>query len=260
MSTVDIDINAALEAARQMAVMAGEEHLKYFRHKGLHVDTKINESDIVTAADKAAEAVILERIASMFPDHSVLSEESGEADHGSRYRWVIDPLDGTTNFSAGLPNFCVSIALEVDGEPVVGVVHAARLGETFTAIKGGGARLNGAAVGVRPNSLIERAVVATGFPIDKNVNPDNNLDNVARVLPLVRGLRRLGSAALDLSYVGAGFLDAYWESNLHRWDIAAGLLIAREGGARHSFYRTDRNYSVIAATPAIYDRIAPLIH
>lgn len=248
-----------LASATVIARKAGEQHIKYFRHKGLHVDVKLNESDIVTAADKAAEETILREIHSLYPDHDVLSEESGETLVGSRYRWVIDPLDGTTNFSTGLPGFCVSIALEEDGESVLGVVYAPRLGELFTAVKGGGARLNGEPISVKSNRLIERAVVSTGFPVDKNVNPDNNIDNVMRVLPLVRGLRRLGSAALDLCYVGAGFLDAYWECNLHRWDIAAGLLIATEAGASHRFYRRDRNYSVLAATPAVFDQLVELI-
>lgn len=251
-----------LDNAVRIARLAGEEHLKLFRTPGLAVNPKFNESDIVTAADKAAERVILGEIARLYPGHEILSEESGEikATSGSGYRWIIDPLDGTTNFSAGLPYFSVSIAVEIDSRVVVGVVFAPRLGEMFTAVAGEGAWLNGTPIAVRANKMVERAVVATGFPVDKNIcHETDNLDNVARVLPLVRGLRRLGSAALDLSYVGAGFLDAYWENNLHLWDVAAGLLIATEAGAMSASYRSDRNYSLLAATPAVFETLRPLI-
>lgn len=246
----------ALKLARE----AGAAQLEFFRKPHLKVSTKLNESDIVTAADKASEEIIIRGIKAAFPDHAILSEESGAGGGcASPWRWVIDPLDGTTNFSAGLPAFAVSIGVEYEGRTVVGVVHAPYLGETFTAVAGGGAKLNGEPIHCRRNKKPERAVVATGFPVDKNVNPDNNLDNLARVLPHVRGIRRLGSAALDLSYVGAGFLDAYWELNLHEWDVSAGLLILAESGGRHRFFRDDRNICVVAASPDIFDQIAPMI-
>ena len=175
------------------------------------------------------------------------------------YRWVIDPLDGTTNYSQGLPMFSVSIGIEHCGETVIGVVFAPYLNELFHAVKGEGAFLNGNPVKVSGKSALGHSVVATGFPVDKDTNPDNNLDNVARIMPKVRGLRRLGSAAMDLCYTAAGFLDGYWEMNLHRWDVSAGLLILEEAGGRFSHFRDDRNVSIVAGTPAIHDMLFPML-
>lgn len=245
--------------AMSWAREAGAVHLRYFRGSELGVSTKGNDSDIVTAADKAAEQVLMANIRAAYPDHAILSEESGDDGRDSEYRWVIDPLDGTTNFSEGLPQFCVSIGLEHRGERVVGVVFAPYLNELFHAVKGEGAYLNGNPVKVSGKSAISRSVVTTGFPYDKDVHPVNNLDNVTRVMPLVRGFRILGSAAVDLCYVAAGMLDGYWEVNLHEWDVCAGLLILEEAGGKWSYFRDDRNLSVLAATPAIYDCLEPLI-
>lgn len=244
-----------LEAARSMALEAGKVLLGFFRSDHLRVDTKINESDIVTEADRASEAVILDFIRRHFPDHAILSEESGEADGHSPYRWVIDPLDGTTNFRSGLPGFCVSIGLERDGEPYLGVVYAPYLNEMFCAVRGEGATLNGRPIHCSRIDRLDRAVLSTGFPVDKNVNPDNNLDNVARLLPKIRGLRRLGSAAIDICYTAAGFLEGYWELNLHRWDVSAGMVVAAEAGCMMTEFRQGRNISLLVAPPQLFPLI-----
>lgn len=243
----------------EWAKEAGKVQLGYFRGEHLDIRTKFNDSDVVTVADKASERLLVSRIREKYPEHSILSEESGEENHEGEYRWVIDPLDGTTNFSSGLPNFCVSVGVQHRGETVVGVVFAPYLGELFHAVKGGGAFLNGVRLSASVETEMRKAVVATGFPIDKDRNPDNNLDNVARVLPHVRGMRRLGAAALDICYVGGGYLDAYWELNLHEWDVCAGLLIASEAGAEIDFFRQDRNVSVLVACPGIMPSIRPLL-
>lgn len=253
------EAEALLRDAMQWAKEAGDELLRYFRGDNLQIATKFNQSDIVTAADKAAEKIIIGHINERYPDHSILSEESGATARNSRIRWVIDPLDGTTNFSEGLPLFSVSIAVECDGAALAGVVYAPRLGEMFHAVKGGGAWLNGSRITSSHKTRLNQSVVATGFPVDKDSNPDNNLQSVGRVLPTVRGLRRLGSAALDLSYVGAGFLDGYWEIDLHEWDVAAGALIASEGGASVTRFRTDRNVSMLASARGIHDGLLKLI-
>ncbi len=249
-----------LNHATRWGKEAGDELLRYFRSDSLQIATKFNQSDIVTAADKAAEKIIIGHINELYPDHSILSEESGLTSRDSRVRWVIDPLDGTTNFSEGLPLFSVSIAVEIDGTAAIGVVYAPRLNEMFHAIKGSGAWLNGHRITVSHKTALNQSVVATGFPVDKDTNPDNNLQSAGRVLPAVRGLRRLGSAALDLSYVGAGFLDGYWEINLHEWDVAAGALIASEGGASITRFRHDRNVSMLASTPTIHNSLLKLIN
>ncbi len=255
------ELEIFLERAETWAREAGEIQLSHFRRGGLGIQTKANDYDVVTIADKESEAAILGHIRSEFPDHAILAEESGASDSPmSRWRWVVDPLDGTTNYSQGLPLFSVSIALEHDGEAVVGVVHAPRLGETFTAIRGGGARLNGETIHCSDKTSLRRAVLSTGMPVDRAENPDNNLDNISRVVNEIRGLRRLGSAAIDLCYVGAGFLDGYWELALHRWDVAAGRLIAAEAGADIVDLRPDRRYSVMASAPGLTEQLKRLIH
>lgn len=238
---------------------AGRIQLGYFRGDDLGIQTKTNASDVVTNADRAAEEAIVTEIRKKYPEHSILTEESGGDRNMGEYRWVIDPLDGTTNFSSGLPSFCVSIGVERRGETVAGAVFAPYLGELFSAEKGQGAYLNGRRLHASRCRDLAEAVVSTGFPYDKGGNPDCNLDNLARTLPRVRGMRRLGAAAIDICYVAAGFLDAYWELNLHEWDVCAGLLIAAEAGAEIDRFRADRGVSVLVAAPGIMPRIAPLI-
>ena len=255
----DCDIKKLVDDAIAWAREAGEVQLKYFRSSHLNIRAKFNDSDIVTEADKASEQVIINNINRTYPQHAILSEEMGGNAIESDYRWIIDPLDGTTNFSNGLPLFSVSIAVEYRGEVIVGVVYAPYLDEMFHAVKGGGAWLNGKPIAPAGKESLSHSVVTTGFPVDKDITTDNNLDNVSRVLPRVRGMRRLGSAAIDLCYVAAGFLDGYWEMNLHTWDVAAGQLIVQEAGACYSHFRTDRNISVVAATPLIFETLYSLL-
>lgn len=254
-----IDTDSLILNTIGWAKEAGAIQLKYFRKKGLEIHTKLNESDVVTVADKESEAVIISHIHAMYPDHNILSEESAPENHESDYQWVIDPLDGTTNFSSGLPQFCVSIGLRYKGKTIIGVVYAPYLDELYTAVAREGTYLNGKRIYCNQKTDIHKAVVSTGFPVDKDTNPDNNLDNVTRVLPLVRGMRRMGAAAIDLCSVAGGFLDAYWELNLHEWDVCAGLLIVEEAGGEYYFFRNDRNVSVLAASSEILKIIKPLL-
>ena len=253
------EIRELLHDCTLWAKEAGRVQLEYFRSSNLDIKTKFNDSDIVTAADKVSEEIIISNIRKKYPTHSILSEESGTSGYENDYRWVIDPLDGTTNFSSGLPEFCVSIGIQYKNQTIIGVVFAPYLGELFYAVRGEGAFLNGKKISTGNNTDIYKAVVTTGFPVDKDRTTDNNLDNVVRVLPLVRGLRRLGSAAVDICYVAAGYLDAYWELNLHEWDVCAALLIAEEAGAKYEFFRNDRNISVVVANPGIMPQILPLL-
>ena len=254
------EYNQLLEFAKGLARQAGNIQLSYFRDKNLSICTKQNDFDIVTAADKASEQIISGGIRTAYPTHSILSEESGLSQtNDSEYQWVIDPLDGTTNFSAGLPLFNVSIGLKHKGETVVGVVFAPYLNEMFTAIKGRGAFLNGKPIHASDETMLSHSVIATGFPYDKAVNKDNNLDNLEAVLPKVRGLRRLGSAALDISYVAAGFLDGFWELALHEWDVCAATLIAGEAGAIVESLRPDRIISIVVAPEGIFGQLRSLL-
>lgn len=253
------ELEGYLEAAMEMAKGAGEIQLRYFRSNNLEADTKLNAFDVVTVADKESERYIKSYIQEHFPEHGIISEESG-ADHSERdWRWVVDPLDGTTNFKNGLPVFSVSIALEYKGEAIVGVVFAPYLKELFHAVKGAGAYLNGKLIHCSEKTDLDSAVVATGMPYDRAVNPDNNLAEIERVVCKVRGTRRLGSAAIDLCYTAAGFYDAYWELNLNRWDVAAGMLIAKEAGAVLESIRENRNHSLLASAPTLIDSFRKLI-
>lgn len=248
-----------LTAAFTMAENAGNIHLKYFRKAGLEQSTKLNDSDVVTTADKEAETSILDFIHRHFPSHGIISEESGREHDEREWRWVVDPLDGTTNFAMGLPAFCVSIALEHNKEAILGIVYAPYLGECFYAIKGKGAWLNGRPIRCSEKSELSKAVVATGMPYDRSDNPDNNLQEICKMALCVRGIRRMGSAAIDLCYTAAGFFDAYWELNLNRWDVSAGQLIATEAGAIIEPIRSDRNHSILASNPHLHTSIRKIL-
>lgn len=254
----DAEINF-LQSALFMAEKAGAIQMKYFRNDNLEQSTKLNDSDVVTVADKESEAFILDYIHALFPEHGIISEESGRENDGKEWRWVIDPLDGTTNFSSGLPVFCVSIALEHFGEAVIGVVFAPYLNECFYAVNDKGAWFNGKRIHCSEKAALSKAVVATGVPYDRNDNPDNNLSEITRMALCVRGIRRMGSAAIDLCYTAAGFFDAYWELNLNRWDVAAGQLIAKEAGVMIESIRKNRNHSILASNPRIYPYIRKIL-
>lgn len=248
-----------LDSARDMGHQAGKILRSYFRRQDLIIMDKGNAYDIVTEADKASERLILDYLHSRYPDHAILSEESGDDHRHARCQWIIDPLDGTVNYSAGLATYCISIGLMVAGETRMGYVYAPTLDEEFYAIKGKGAYGPNGILQVKGTTDLQRAVVSTGFPYDKATNPDNNLDRVARVMPRVRGLRRLGSAAMDLCYVAAGWLDGYWELNLKEWDACAGELIAQEAGATVTRYRNDHGICILAACPGIAQQLLEMV-
>ena len=245
------DLDNTLELVVVWAKEVGEVQRSYFRSGHLELETKSTVHDVVTKVDKLSESMLIERIGKCFPDHSVLGEESGEHDAHSDYLWVVDPLDGTNNYSQGLPVFCVSIGLQYRGETLLGVVYAPYLNELYTAIRGKGAFLNNASIHVSDKTELDRSVLATGFPYDKDVNPDNNSDNVARIVPYVRYIRRPGSAAYDLSCIAAGLLDGYWELDLHEWDVCAANLIVREAGGVVCDFRRNRGVSQAAGNEVL---------
>lgn len=188
--------------------------------------------DLVTQVDHACERQIAAMIAARFPDHRLLAEEGTTAGAASEYCWIVDPVDGTTNYAHGYPIFGVSIAVERAGELLAGVVHAPQLGETFVATRGGGATLNGRPIGVSAVADLDRALLVTGFPYDIRTRPDNNLDHWATFAVRCQALRRDGSAALNLAYVAAGRVDGFWEIQLSPWDMAAAALLVTEAGGR----------------------------
>ncbi|SRR6056297_2907868 len=224
-----IDIAYARQVATGAAYKAGEMLRGYFRDP-LVIDKK-GDKDLVTEADRAAEETIIETIRYRFPDHDIMAEESGRLDNHSGFCWIIDPLDGTTNFTHGIAIFSVSIALSIDGEIVAGVVLNPATGELFAADSESAAVVNGEPVSVSGTPVIEDALLVTGFPYDYKKHLKKLMTRFSRCLEAAGGVRRLGSAALDLCYLACGRFDGYWEENLHPWDTAAGMLIARQAGA-----------------------------
>jgi myo-inositol-1(or 4)-monophosphatase len=215
---------------------AGALLMPYFRQ---HVKIEYKgDADLVTAADRASETLIRERIQQQFPGHDVLGEEQGLTDQASDYRWYVDPLDGTTNFAHGYPVFCVSIALErrlpqEPGNRIAAVIYDPTRDELFSAGQGSGAHLNGAPIHVSNTANLKECLVATGFPSHKrHKNP--NIFFYHQITLHTHGVRRAGSAALDLCNVACGRFDGFWEFNLNPWDTAAGVLIVQEAGGRVS--------------------------
>lgn len=256
---MELDLNKTLELAVCWAKAVGEIHLSYFRSNNLDIHTKSNVFDVVTRADKESEAFLIGEIGKIFPGHAILGEESGEHAGTSDYRWVLDPLDGTNNYSQGLPVYTVSIGLQYKQQTVLGVVYAPYLNELYTAIRGQGAFGNGKKIQVSGKTDLEHSVLGTGFPYDKDVNPDNNAANLAALLPHLRGVRRMGSAAYDLCCTAAGWLDGYWELALSAWDMCAGALIVEEAGGVVRHFREDRGISIIAGNAEIVQKIGEII-
>ncbi len=196
------------------------------------IETKSSPIDLVTEVDQLSEKRVLERLAEARPDDAVLSEETGGRDGTSGLRWIVDPLDGTTNYAHGFPHFAVSIGIEREGVREVGVVYDAMKEELFTATRGGGAFLNGRPIRVSTETELRGALLATGFAYDVHDAEVDNLEYFARFIKRAQAVRRAGSAALDLAYVACGRFDGFWELSLHPWDVAAGILIIEEAGGR----------------------------
>jgi myo-inositol-1(or 4)-monophosphatase len=216
-------------AMAEIAREAGALLMGYF-HRRVKVEYK-GDVDLVTEADRASEALITKRIRERWPGHNIMGEEGTRSEQGSEYRWYVDPLDGTTNFAHGFPVFCVSLALEYRDERVAGVIFDPTREEMFTAEKSGGAFLNGQSIQVSRVGNLAECLVATGFPSHKrHKNP--NIFFYHQITLKTHGVRRAGSAALDLCDVACGRFEGFWEFNLNPWDTAAGVLIVQEAGGR----------------------------
>ena len=242
---MNADLQPFLQQAQRLALAAGEELLRQRRQLVVAAESKGRRRELVTAADRAAEQIVVGGLLAAFPQHAVLAEEGvlttqGVASKVADWTWIVDPLDGTTNFVHGLPHFAVAIALAYRNVPVVGVVHAPALGETFFGARGLGARRRFAdgreqVLAVSRTHEFADALLATGFSYNRNEpGRDDNTGHVAAILPHCRDLRRLGSAELDLCYVAAGVYDGYWELYLAPYDVAAGAVLVQEAGGRVS--------------------------
>jgi len=223
-------MNEYLKLAQDIAREAGTLLLDGFS-RDFKIEKK-GEVNLVTEMDLKSERLIYSAIEKRYPSHSILAEEETEIDHDSEFRWIVDPLDGTTNYAHRYPVWCVSIALERAGKSFVGVVYNPILDEMFHATAGEGAFCNGQQIHISKTTELSEAFLATGFPYDIRESKVDNLDNFRRFYKKCRAIRRGGSAALDLAYTASGIFDGFWELKLSPWDTAAGRLLAEEAGAK----------------------------
>ncbi|MGH8441843.1 MAG: inositol monophosphatase family protein [Nevskiaceae bacterium] len=250
--------NIAVSAARA----AGNLIMRHLDRADALKVTRKGRNDFVSEVDKGAEAEIVHTIRKAHPDHAILAEEGG-ADGKHDWLWIIDPLDGTTNFLHGFPHFCVSIAAQHKGKLQLGVIYAPCTQDLYVAIRGGGAVLNSRKIRVSKTTTLDESLVGTGVPISGGANLDKYLPQLRAVVEKTAGVRRAGSAALDLAYVACGRLDAFWEIGLNSWDMAAGVLMVEEaGGVVSELYGGDdplASGNVLAANTRMHEQLAPLL-
>lgn len=258
----NLSISEYLTIAKQAALKAGEIHLKYYG-KEKEISHKLNKFDLVTNADRESEEIIIETIKNAFKDHDILAEESHIDKRTSDFQWIIDPLDGTTNYAHNFPQFCVSIALRHKEEILLGVVYDALKKEFFHATKGGGAFLNDNPINVSSIKKISESLLATGFPYDRTNKKANNLNYFEAFTYRSQAIRRAGAAALDMCYLACGRFDGFWELKLAPWDTAAGAIIITEAGGLVTNFFSDRfdifTKNIIASNPYIYDEITSIL-
>jgi myo-inositol-1(or 4)-monophosphatase len=234
-SPATLDLAAVLRTAESIARSAGNI-LREAYHRPRQIEYK-GEVNLVTQADLASEKQIVAALQTAFPAHTIVAEEGGGYSAGSGLVWLIDPLDGTTNFAHGFPVFAISMALRDDEQILLGLIYDPMRDECFAAARGCGATLNGQPIGVSETLELGQSLLATGFPYDRQTADDNNIVALSAFIRRCQGARRAGAAALDMAYTACGRLDGYWEMRVQPWDIAAGILIVREAGGRATSYQ-----------------------
>jgi len=253
-------LKTAIEAARE----AG----KFLRQNlGKVRDIQLKggqEKNLVTEIDKRSEEIIIQIIKKHYPAHDILAEESGgHGGQASDYRWIIDPLDGTTNFTHAFPVFCVSIGLERKGEIIAGVIYDPNFDETFTAEKGKGAFLNSRRIRVSGVDALGGSLLVTGFPYNIADNPNNAVEHFINFLMKSQAVRRMGSAAIDMAYLAAGRYDGFWEVDLNPWDMAAGALLVEEAGGKITDFKGDKfsiyKKEILASNGMVHDQMLKVI-
>jgi len=231
--------------------------------KNFGIEFKTSESNLVTEIDRASEKKIIEYISKEFPSHGILAEESGEHKNSSEYVWVIDPLDGTTNFAHGLPIFSVSIGVQKNGITIGGVVYDVMQNVMYSAEAGSGAFANGIKIKVNSNDNLARALLVTGFPYDIAENPEKAFEKFAAMTKASRGVRRLGSAAIDFCYVAQGVFEGFWEVHLHPWDVCAGMLIVEEAGGLVTGFNGEKidifSVKFLASNKVIHNKMVEIL-
>ena len=254
------ELQIFLDIATEAATAAGAVLLSYWG-KLDSIEEKGRPGDLVTSADKAAEAVILEVLRRHVPDHAILAEESGAlGKQQSKYLWAIDPLDGTTNFAHQFPFFAASVGLLIDGIPSVGVVFNPFTQELFRAATGLGVTCNRQPIAVSKTQELIKSLLVTGFAYDRRETEDNNYAEFCHLTHLTQGVRRSGSASVDLAYVACGRLDGYWERGLSPWDVTAGVVLVREAGGRVTAYDGSpfdiKSGRILATNTALHDELS----
>jgi len=256
-----MDLNQ-LKAVAIAAAHSGGNYIRSRLDRTRRIEHK-GETDLVTEADIGAEKRIIDTIRASFPDHTILSEEQGLTAGRTGLQWIIDPLDGTTNFAHGLTTCCVSIAVVIENQPIIGIVWSLFSEELFSAVRGEGAFLNGRRLAVSDIDHVKDSLLVTGFPYNVKEIIKPVMDRFSRCLETSQGIRRLGSAALDLCYVAAGRFDAFWEEQLHPWDTAAGHLIVTEAGGRVTNFDNQpfepAMKSILASNGRIHNRMLDLL-
>jgi myo-inositol-1(or 4)-monophosphatase len=256
-------MNPMLNIAISASQKAGDIILRYMNRIDTLSVTSKQRNDFVSEVDREAEQVIIDTIRKAYPDHSILAEESGDHKGKDEFQWIIDPLDGTTNFLFGFPQFAVSVALKHNGRLEQAVVYDPLKQELFTGSRGAGAQLNRRRLRVTPRRSLEGALLGTGFPFRQQQYLDAYLEMFKALFPDTAGIRRAGSAALDLAYVAAGRLDGFWEIGLSPWDVAAGALIVREAGGIVTDFDGGEDFlqtgNVAAGSPKIIHEILKTI-
>ncbi len=254
-------MQALLTIAVRAARKAGDFVIREANHI-TSVESK-SEHDYVTNVDKAAERLIIETISNAYPEHSFLGEESGEMGQND-YQWIIDPIDGTTNYIRKIPHWAISIACRHNGRTQVGVVYDPIKEELFTAVKGRGAQFDNKKMRVSRTKGLEHSLIATGFPFRNAEKLEEYIQTFAKLFPHCSDMRRAGSAALDLAYVAAGRYDGFWEYGLSPWDTAAGVLLVEESGGMVADMKGDPNYekqgSILAANPKAFKSMLKIIN
>jgi myo-inositol-1(or 4)-monophosphatase len=254
-------LNTAVKAARKAAAIINRASLDLDL---IHVATK-GRRDFVTEVDRAAEAAIIEVLSTAYPQHAFLAEESGASDGGQQaeYTWIIDPLDGTTNFIHGFPQYAVSIGLRHRGQMTQAVIYDPTRNELFTASRGRGAFLNDRRIRVSRRTHLRESLIGTGFPFRKLDHLDEYVRMFKRITEETAGIRRPGAASLDLAYVATGRLDGFWEFGLSPWDMAAGTLIIQEAGGIVTDFDGEENYlftgNVVCGTPKVHEQLLALV-
>ncbi len=251
-----------IEKVIQIAKEAGEIIREGFGKNNL-VEFKTNSSNLVTEIDKKSELAIINFIHKNFPSHTILAEESGKHFFGSEYLWVIDPLDGTTNFAHGLPIFSVSIGVQKNNEIIAGGIYDVMNDRVYSAEQGSGAFRDKTRLNVNFNDKIEESLLVTGFPYDIKENPSNAIEIFSAFLKKARAIRRLGSAAIDFCYVASGVFDAFWEVHLSPWDICAGKLIVEEAGGRVTNFKNEKidiySKQILASNSKIHSKMLQIL-